>query len=245
MIFPSPSAAFRAFSDSHRISPCAYDLAVWREGALKRRLSGIPLVTSKGRPKPSLNSLSRLPVDMDSFFEELRGDSDRACSLVTAAALSDLLQKLLGAHFIRLTQEEQNHIFFEQHASLGDFASRIEISYACGLISKKERDSLNVIRRIRNQFAHTVAQINFSNEIIRKECDKLRKDADNSNSTEVKDLFLLSALTLYQDIINRCSNSLLKQTDRIASTLPPNFLMRLQYESDTRHLRRHRPKQDR
>jgi hypothetical protein len=95
-------------------------------------------------------------MDVESYFKELRGESDRACALLAGSALSDGLRELLAAYFVPLTEGEHDHIFHDENAALGNFASRTEVSYALGLIGPDERRASNIIRRIRNQFAHTI-----------------------------------------------------------------------------------------
>lgn len=42
---------------------------------------------------------------------------------------------------------------------MGTFASRVDIAYALSVITKQDRTDLNIIRRIRNTFAHAVKNI--------------------------------------------------------------------------------------
>ena len=44
---------------------------------------------SKSRRKRSLHDLSRLPLDVDTFFKELEGESDRATALIAGAVVSE------------------------------------------------------------------------------------------------------------------------------------------------------------
>jgi hypothetical protein len=71
---------------------------------------------SKGRPKPSLHSLSRLPINLETYFKELAGESDRACALIVGAAMSDGLGDLLKLYFVKLEETDINHLFSTTHA---------------------------------------------------------------------------------------------------------------------------------
>ena len=77
----------------------------------------------KGSKKPSLHSLSRLPINLETYFKELAGESDRACALIVGAAISDGLGDLLKRYFVKLEETDINHLFYDPRASLGDFAS--------------------------------------------------------------------------------------------------------------------------
>jgi len=79
---------------------------------------------------------------------------------------------------------------------LADFSGRTDVSFALGLISPQERLAANVIRGIRNVFAHTLAQIEFSNELIISELSKISRVNPSSNEV-VKGVFIRISLTLY------------------------------------------------
>jgi hypothetical protein len=151
---------------------------------------------SKGRKKPSLHSLSRLPMNMETFFKELGGESDRACALIAGAAISDGLRDLLKLYFVKLEEDDIDRLFIKPRALLADFSGQTDVSFALGLISPKERLVANVIRGIRNVFAHTLAQIEFSNELIVCELSKISRVNSSSNEV-VKGGFIRISLALY------------------------------------------------
>jgi mannitol operon repressor len=167
-------------------------------------------MVSKGRQKRSLQSLSRLPINIETWFNELKGESDRACALIAGAAISDGLRDLLEKYFIKLGEADINRLFHDQGASLGDFASRTDVSFALGLISPQERHAANAIRRIRNQFAHTLAQIDFSNELIISELSKVAVD-EPFLPAKGKLRFIAISMALYLSLANRRSYLLNKR----------------------------------
>ena len=87
-------------------------------------------------------------------------------------------------------------LFHGARAPLGDFASRTDIAYALGLINAGEEVIANVIRGIRNQFAHTLAQIDFSHELIERELSKLSAARIEFDVT-TKEFFTSISLELY------------------------------------------------
>ena len=155
---------------------------------------------SKGRKKPSLRSLSRLPMNMETYFKELSGESDRACALIAGAAVSDGLRDLLKLYFVKLEEIDIDHLFYNQGAPLSSF-SRTDVSFALGLISPQERIVANVIRNIRNQFAHTLAQFDFSHELIISELSKVAPDFVASMKAKV--FFAQMAMGLYSALCGR------------------------------------------
>ena len=157
----------------------------------------------KKSKKPSLHSLSRLPVDAKTFMKELRGESDRASALIAGAVISEKLGDLLHLYFGNLPEGDVNRLFHDRGAPLGDFASRTDVSFALGLISPQERLACNTIRNIRNVFAHTSAQIDFSNILIAAELSKLTPDEPAIKDTIVKAVFVELSTLFYMTLLYR------------------------------------------
>jgi hypothetical protein len=134
------------------------------------------MMSSKGRKKPSLQDLIRQSGDIKSQFEELQGDSDRACALVAAAIVADNLKDLLEAHFtdsVILDSTDIDRLFYGQNAVLSTLANRADIALAFGIIDKSALDVITAIRHVRNSFAHAPTQFSFSHEVIKAEIEKV------------------------------------------------------------------------
>jgi hypothetical protein len=131
---------------------------------------------SQGRVKPSLHTLSResfQPGEAKQFTTELLDASDRACAIIGAAYIERSLILLIQTRLRPLTKPESDALFFSHGATLKSFSERIEIAYALGLVSLKEKQALDAIRRIRNAFAHAIRPIDFENEHVAKACATL------------------------------------------------------------------------
>ena len=59
-------------------------------------------------------------------------------------------------------------------APLSSFSARIKTAYCLGLVTKQEFDDLNLIRRIRNRFAHRFHGYTFENQEIIDWCNSLK-----------------------------------------------------------------------
>lgn len=94
------------------------------------------------------------------FNHEIKSTSDRACAIVCAALLDDMLQKILLSFLCKDSNTQDNKLF-SQNGPLSTFSSKITLSYRLGLISKSEHDNLNLIRKIRNSFAHDLSINSF------------------------------------------------------------------------------------
>jgi hypothetical protein len=131
---------------------------------------------SKGREKPSLFSLSRELVqqsELDSFSDELTGSSDRACAILGAAIVDQVLVFQLHGAMRELSRTEFLALFFDNRAILQTMSARIELSYVLKLNDQNEKTQLHAIRRIRNAFAHAVRPVTFETDLVRLECGKL------------------------------------------------------------------------
>ena len=86
--------------------------------------------------------------------------SARSFALVAASMLDELVKQLLVAHLLPPTGRDS--LFGGPHAPLGSFSARIDLSHRIGLISPRLARDLHLIRRIRNDFAHSFDDLSFS-----------------------------------------------------------------------------------
>jgi hypothetical protein len=96
----------------------------------------------------------------------------RSVGLVLAESLNEALYKLLERRMVASSAPG----LLEDRGPLATFSSRIDASHAFGLISDRERRDLNLIRRIRNDFAHvsmTTLPMSFDTEAVRNRCIEL------------------------------------------------------------------------
>jgi len=107
----------------------------------------------KGYLKPPANPHNEPFVDgLNSVFETLHEHDDRGMVLTLAAFAEDTLGLLLLA-FMR--EEKQAKELVEGfNAPLGTFSARIKAALALGLMLKDSYDALEILRKIRNAFAH-------------------------------------------------------------------------------------------
>src|SRR5262245_46733710 len=95
--------------------------------------------------------LAQKPVDLDKFSERLTSESDRACAVLGAA----LVDARLEAVFRR-----RMHAFHDEllgsSRPISAFGARIHLARSLTWISDDARVDLDLIRAIRNDFAHSV-----------------------------------------------------------------------------------------
>jgi DNA-binding MltR family transcriptional regulator len=122
---------------------------------------------------PYLNPL----MDIQRFLEEVMAETPRAAAVVSAVQLSGQLGQLLQNAMVP-EEAAQNALLGEGKDGdrpLASFSARIRAAYAFGLISKGVRDDLDLIRRIRNRFAHAHhGGLDFSNAEVVAWCGSLQ-----------------------------------------------------------------------
>lgn len=98
------------------------------------------------------------------IVDSIQAESDRACAVLAGATLDTLLENLLSKLMIT---NSSNQELFEGTGCLSTFSSKIDLSYALGLISSEEKQSLHLIRKIRNDFAHAIdSELSFDTPAI-------------------------------------------------------------------------------
>lgn len=86
------------------------------------------------------------------FVDEFKNESDRAAVILGAAQLDLHLYELLSLVLRPCTSRSDD--LLDGDGPLGTFSSRITLAHRLGLIDDEFCRALNLIRRIRNAFAH-------------------------------------------------------------------------------------------
>ena len=110
------------------------------------------------------------------FFEEFQEESPRAAVIISCAFLDSLLRDLICSFMVDDAKRVDELLGSDDgsEAPLSSFSARIKTAYCLGLITKKEFDDLNLIRRIRNRFAHRLHGYSFENKEIIEWCNSLQ-----------------------------------------------------------------------
>lgn len=94
-------------------------------------------------------------VELDSLnrFMRVVGEQDeRAMVLALATFIEDTLGRLLLAYFRNCKATRELVEGFS--APLGTLGSRIKVAYAVGLVTEEQFKDMEILRKVRNQFAH-------------------------------------------------------------------------------------------
>lgn len=102
----------------------------------------------------------------------LASETDRGCGLMVGAYLDELTKEFLAALFVN--DKEAQKEFLRPDGPLGTFSSRIDLCYLLGQISALERRELHLLRKIRNEFAHSATSKDFSDMRILQRIKELK-----------------------------------------------------------------------
>jgi DNA-binding MltR family transcriptional regulator len=118
------------------------------------------------------------PEEMKKLFnEELKGranevvskvaasfehESDRGCVIFGTALLSEGLEELLRSS-LRRAPEDNKLIdsLFQGYAPLSTFSAKIQLAYALGILPRHLKERIELVRRLRNEFAHESGPLTF------------------------------------------------------------------------------------
>ncbi|OHV08703.1 hypothetical protein [Kushneria phosphatilytica] len=90
--------------------------------------------------------------ELNSLFESLYEHDDRGLVLTIAAFAEDTLELLLLAYLREPKQAKELVNGF--NAPLGTFSARVKAAYVLGLVQKDGYKTLEILRKVRNRFAH-------------------------------------------------------------------------------------------
>lgn len=106
------------------------------------------------------------------FLREFQDETDRGAALVGASLIETRLERLLCSHLAE--RKIADDLVTSGNAPLGTLSARAKICFCLGLITELEFQEVNIIRRVRNEFAHGVHGISFSTQMIDDLCNNLK-----------------------------------------------------------------------
>lgn len=156
----------------------------------------------------------------NSFKEEIKATTDRACVIVAVAYLDDLLRDILAAYMTKSNDRETKEMFEGANAPFSSFSSKIKTTFRLGLISVWEYNTLESIRKIRNKFAHLVCINSLDNTEIKDIIQNIKPNRKWLHPKEKLDKSN-NEITIYIPIINEnsCRDIFEKSVDYLIDNL--------------------------
>lgn len=141
------------------------------------------------------------------FLEQFSSESDRGAALIALAYLDDLLEELIRKRMLN----EKGHVdrLLEYPGPLATSNARADLAYALGWIGAQIHGDLSVIRKIRNNVAHTYEGFDFEKDNRTADlCKKLQAaDFAGVKLWKSRDRFLMSAAFLGLQLDKLCRES--------------------------------------
>jgi len=98
--------------------------------------------------------------------------------LIIASILEETLRQLHEAHIAAITYPSKKNIFKDlSNAQLSTFAGMIQIAYAYGLLSDEDYEDLQLIRKLRNEAAHSIYDFSLQDSGVQTIVMQLKADA--------------------------------------------------------------------
>ena len=110
-------------------------------------------------------------IEVLEFRRELTNETDRGAALFAAAHLDERLGAVLSAFLV--ADEAVAKPFFSGTGALATFSARIDMVYLVGLVPASVRRELHLVRKIRNDFAHSAKALHFNDATIASKCQAL------------------------------------------------------------------------
>src|ERR1700722_4018521 len=124
------------------------------------------------------------------FVAELSRESPRGKVLIATGFMEQQLRNVL-ASFMRKSVDVVV-LLDGSTAPLGTFSARITACHALGLITDDENHDLGLIRKIRNEFAHTT-QLSLDAPTIKDRCAILRMRVPDYESKDIGSVVMIAS----------------------------------------------------
>ncbi|SYZ53810.1 hypothetical protein CPBF367_18870 [Xanthomonas arboricola pv. juglandis] len=105
------------------------------------------------------------------FLADFNKETERGAALAAAAMLDELLSRVIESFLIQ--NKGSKALLDGFNAPLGAFSARIAAAFALGLISEAEHRECDLIRKVRNAFAHEI-KVSFNAEKVVSLCAHLQ-----------------------------------------------------------------------
>lgn len=112
-------------------------------------------------------------ADLPTIEAELYGGSDRARAVLLASFVENALTALLQAQLRPTYPSNEYRLLFGAMAPLGTFSSKTLAAYAFNWIGPGTYHDLDIIRELRNGFAHSRNSFTFETEEVAAMCKQL------------------------------------------------------------------------
>lgn len=140
---------------------------------------------NRGKPKPKLRYFSLehpSEEEMKAVNDVLFNGPPIVVAIIGAAMVETELEVLLRRRLTRRDDETWKRVAGDS-GPLHTLDHKITLGHALGIFDDCARENLNIIRTIRNAFAHAKKPLDFENELVRKELAAIALPARRRSSS--------------------------------------------------------------
>jgi hypothetical protein len=106
--------------------------------------------------------------------DRMRSDiDDRACALVVTS-LAEMMLQIALTHFLGIRGEKAVRKIFYTFGPLSTLDAKIVMCSSTGIIGPVTTSNLEVVKKIRNVFAHAIIEITFEAPAVQRACNRLK-----------------------------------------------------------------------
>lgn len=136
------------------------------------------------------------------LLAEMNKESSRGMVLVSSALLDEHLAECIRARIV--DSRDVDRLTDSFNAPLGTFSARILAAYALGILSEDEFHDLEIVRKVRNEFAHQITT-GFDNQSVKDRCGNFKLSAKDYGEVVVdpESQFSSAAIALLMRLTNR------------------------------------------
>jgi hypothetical protein len=135
---------------------------------------------------------------LNEFLKEFQGETDRGAALIGTTIIDNMLAATIEAFLV--VGKASKELLYGSLAPIHSFASRINLAFALGLINEHEHSESNLIRKIRNEFAHRGVGLAYSDPKINALCDRLKSDLPGGSPAFIgkpRDVFVNAVILIH------------------------------------------------
>ncbi|HEY4943236.1 MAG TPA: hypothetical protein VII56_17535 [Rhizomicrobium sp.] len=157
-----------------------------------------PRVKQKNNAETTFDPMPRIFNDVKTALATIKRTKDVSIStvIVSASLLEKMLQLGIALKFRKPMSASETASLFSFSGTFGDFATKIRVCHAFGLLADSVQHDLEIVRDIRNDMCHSLTPLDFQDQSIRARCMNLKhgKKTNGHINTESHTRFIFSVL---------------------------------------------------
>jgi hypothetical protein len=121
---------------------------------------------------------SYVPANLEAVLAELETETDRAVAIVGASLIEHYLENALQFRLRPIDNDsakgkEERDRLYGVNGIFSGISAKIVGAYAMQMIGPTTRRDLEIINKVRNQFAHDMNPVTFDTDSIRARCNEI------------------------------------------------------------------------